>query len=220
MFTGIVQAIGSLKTVERGAVDARFVIDAGALDLSDLREGDSISVSGVCLTALGIGACGFACDVSAETLSRTTLGGLAPGSRVNLEKSLLPTTRLGGHLVSGHVDGVGRVVGMERAGRSRIARFEIPSGLARYVVPKGSICIDGVSLTVNEVAGTTFSVNLIPYTLESTVSGEYTIDRPVNVEVDLIARYLEGLLRERGGISAKSGIDWRFLAEHGFITDA
>jgi len=218
MFTGIVQAIGILNTIERGAVDMRLGLSTDALDLSDVRAGDSIAVNGVCLTALDVGASGFFSDVSLETLTRTTLGRLVPGSRVNLEKSLLPTTRLGGHLVAGHVDAVGHITQVEAAGRSQAVRIESPPELARYLVPKGSVCVDGVSLTVNEVAGAVFSVNLIPHTLASTICDEYGVGRAVNIEVDIIARYLEGLLQERAAPRAR--VDRAFLSAHGFITDA
>jgi riboflavin synthase len=218
MFTGIVQAIGVLKAVERGAVDARLSIDGGPLDLSDLRVGDSVAVNGVCLTAVERQPSGFAADVSAETLARTTLGRLAPGARLNLEKALLPTTRLGGHLVSGHVDGVGEVTGVEAVGDSRRVRFAVPPPLARYVAAKGSICVDGVSLTVNEVAGMEFTVNLIPHTLEATICSQYEGGSAVNLEVDLVARYLEALLRPAA--EPASRIDRAFLARHGYVDEA
>jgi riboflavin synthase len=218
VFTGIVQAIGTVAALERSGVDGRLRVHCGSLDVSDLHEGDSVCVNGVCLTAMEMGDAAFSADVSAETLMRTTLGALAAGSRVNLEKSLLPTTRLGGHLVSGHVDGVGKITEFSSAGRSQNLRVEVPAELMRYIVPKGSVCVDGVSLTVNEADGREFSVNLIPHTLEATICSAYEAGTAVNIEVDIIARYLEGLLRDRN--APPSRIDRTFLARHGYIHEA
>ena len=193
MFTGIVQAIGSIARIEPRDGDTRLHIDAGALDLSDVAVGDSICVSGVCLTAIGVEGSQFAADVSVETLSRTTLGTLQSGKCVNLEKSLRLADRLGGHLVSGHVDGLGTVVSVTPDARSQRWTFELPSALARYVAEKGSICIDGVSLTVNEVAANRCGVNLIPHTIDVTTFRDKLPGDAVNIEVDLIARYVERL---------------------------
>ena len=193
MFTGIVLTKGSISNVERRGGDVRLRIEAGDLDMSDVALGDSVCVSGVCLTAIDPDAKGFFADVSVETLSRTTLGNLVAGDAVNLEKSLRLSDRLGGHLVSGHVDALGRVISVEPDARSQRWRFEIPAQLAKYVAAKGSICIDGVSLTVNDVDATTFGVNLIPHTIAvTTFAGKNTGDA-VNIEVDLIARYVERL---------------------------
>jgi riboflavin synthase len=193
MFTGIVQAMGAIVRVEARGGDTRLVIDTRALDTSDVAIGDSICVSGVCLTAVAIDAAAFAADVSTETLSCTTLGMLKSGNCVNLEKSLRLADRLGGHLVSGHVDGVGCVVAAEPDARSQRWTIEVPSGLSRYIAAKGSVCIDGVSLTVNEVAANRFGVNLIPHTIGATTFQYKRIGDPVNIEVDLIARYVERL---------------------------
>ena len=193
MFTGIVQAIGNIVRVEPHGGDTRLHVDAAALDLSDVAIGDSICVSGVCLTAIALDGGTFATDVSNETLSCTTLGMLQSGHCVNLEKSLRLADRLGGHLVSGHVDGVGRVREVCNDARSQRWSFELPAALARYVAAKGSICIDGVSLTVNEVAANVFGVNLIPHTIEVTTFRDKRAGDVVNVEVDLIARYVEQL---------------------------
>jgi riboflavin synthase len=193
MFTGIVQAIGSINRLEMRGGDTRLHIAAGALDLSDVAIGDSICVSGVCLTAIALDGTGFAADVSIETLSRSTLGMLQSGKSVNLEKSLRLADRLGGHLVSGHVDGVGEVVSVVEDARSQRWTFELPQPLARYVAEKGSICVDGVSLTVNEVAGRRFGVNLIPHTLAVTTFRDKRPGDAVNIEVDLVARYVERL---------------------------
>ena len=193
MFTGIVMARGTLleRQVAGGGVRLRF--HAGGLDLSRSRDGDSIAVSGVCLTLLQPAGQAFHADVSSETLQRTRLSTLEVGQSVNLELALTLQDRLGGHLVSGHVDGTGVVLARTPDGRSHRFEFELPTELARYVASKGSVCIDGVSLTVNTVAGNRFSVCLIPHTLEVTTLGELVAGSQVNVEVDLMARYLERL---------------------------
>ena len=194
MFTGIVQDVGQIVTLERRGGDVRLRIAVDRLSLAATRAGDSIAVSGVCLTALEIDAKGFSADVSNETLSLTTLGDLAPGCHVNLEPALRAGDPLGGHLVSGHVDGVGRVVSLAQDARSWRIRFETPPDLARYVARKGSIAIDGVSLTVNEVEGREFGINIIPHTWQVTTIGGYAPGRRVNLEIDPIARYVERLL--------------------------
>jgi riboflavin synthase len=193
MFTGIVQAVGRIAVRETRGSDARLVIDAGALDLADVGLGDSIAVAGVCLTVVAIDGARWTADVSAETLALTTLGALAVGDGVNLEKALRLADRLGGHLVSGHVDGVGHVVAVEDDGGSQRWTFRVPAPLARYIAAKGSICVDGVSLTVNSVAPDAFGITLIPHTLAVTTFGARTKGDPVNLEVDLVARYLERL---------------------------
>jgi riboflavin synthase len=217
MFTGIIQAVGRIAAIEKHAGDARLRIDTGTLDMNDVQLGDSIAVSGVCLTALECGAKAFSADVSSETLTRTTLGSLRTGSRVNLEKALTPASRLGGHLVSGHVDGVGEVT--ERSADARSVRFRIqaPAALARYIAAKGSICLDGVSLTVNAVDGAQFGLNIVPHTLQATTLDAYLPGRRVNLEVDLIARYLERLLLGDRAADTGATITHAFLAEHGFI---
>jgi len=195
MFTGIVQAVGRIASREARGGDARLVIDAGALALDDVALGDSIAVAGVCLTVIAIdGAC-WSADVSAETLARTTLGALRIGDGVNLEKALRLADRLGGHLVSGHVDGVGAVERVVDDGASQRWTFTLPRALARYVAVKGSVCVDGTSLTVNEVGEAGFGVTLIPHTLAHTTFGQRRAGDAVNIEVDLIARYAERLLQ-------------------------
>jgi riboflavin synthase len=194
MFTGIVAAVGRVARIERRGTGARVVIDAGALDLSDVAIGDSIAVAGVCLTALDPAARTFAADVSAETLARTTLGLLAEGDGVNLEKSLRLADRLGGHLVSGHVDGLGRVASIDDEGGAQRWTFALPRELARYVAVKGSIGVDGTSLTVNAVDDASFGVTLIPHTLAVTTFGARKTGDAVNIEVDMIARYAERLM--------------------------
>ena len=193
MFTGIIQALGHLReTVERGG-DRRLRIGTGAMDLRDLQLGESIAVSGVCLTVVAFDGDSFAADVSNETLSLTTLGALQAGAAVNLERALLPTTRLGGHLVSGHVDGMGRVERTWPDGRSQRWRFTAPRSLLRYIADKGSICVDGVSLTVNLADEQGFEVNLVPHTIDHTAFSSTPVGAAVNLEVDLLARYLERL---------------------------
>ena len=194
MFTGIIAAVGRVARIERRGTGARIVIDTGALDLSDVAIGDSIAVAGVCLTALEPGETAFAADVSAETLARTTLGALVEGDGVNLEKSLRLADRLGGHLVSGHVDGVGRVASIDDEGGAQRWTFALPRELARYVAVKGSICVDGTSLTVNTVGDETFGVTLIPHTLAVTTFGARKAGDAVNIEVDMMARYAERLM--------------------------
>lgn len=191
MFTGIVQSVGTVRESAPLAGGVRITIDAGGLDLADVAVGDSIAVNGVCLTAVALGGGGFSADVSRETLDCTV--GFATGARVNLEKSLRLADRLGGHLVTGHVDGVGRVVEFVPAGESWRLAIALPPALARYAARKGSIAVNGVSLTVNAVTGETFVVNLIPHTVEATNLQALAPGTPVNIEVDLIARYLERL---------------------------
>lgn len=193
MFTGIVNAVGRIVHSETLGGDMRLLIAAGALGLDEVVVGDSICVSGVCLTVVALEGETFAVDVSVETLSLTTLGSLREDDVVNLEKALRLSDRLGGHLVSGHVDGLGCIVAIRPEARSQRWVFELPPGLTRYVAMKGSICVDGVSLTVNAVDGACFSVNLIPHTLDVTTFGCRQVGDTVNIEVDLIARYVERL---------------------------
>jgi len=194
MFTGIVQDVGRIVTLERRGGDVRLRIAVDRLSLAATRAGDSIAVSGVCLTALEIDAQGFSADVSNETLSLTTLGALEVGSRINLEPALKAGDALGGHLVSGHVDGLGEVLEVREDARSVRMRFGCPPALAKYFARKGSVAIDGVSLTINDAGPTDFSANLIPHTQEVTTLGEFTPGRRVNLEVDQVARYVERLL--------------------------
>jgi riboflavin synthase len=195
MFTGIVAAVGTVVAVTPQGGDVELLIDAGALPLADARVGDSIAVAGACLTATRLAGSRFAADVSNETLARTTLGRLRPGSRVNLETALRAGAALGGHYVTGHVDGLARVVELHDDGRSTRVVFEAPADLARYLAPKGSVTLEGVSLTVNEVAGQRFGVNLIPHTRVVTTLGALAVGVVVNLEIDIIARYVERMLQ-------------------------
>ena len=191
MFTGIIQSIGLIHEYDARGADARLVIRGGGLDFSDVAVGDSIAVNGVCLTAVALTADSFMVDVSAETLRCTA--GFLPGAEVNLEKALRLADRLGGHLVSGHVDGVGTVHGFVPVGESHLLEIDAPTDLARYIIRKGSITVNGVSLTVNAVDGVRFALNLIPHTLQMTTLKHLQAGSRVNLEVDMIARYVERL---------------------------
>jgi len=219
MFTGIIQAIGRVAAIEPTAGDVRLAIETGKLPLSDVALGDSIAVNGVCLTAVELDSGCFTADLSRETLSRTTLQEARVGTPVNLELALTPTTRLGGHIVSGHVDGVGVVLVRQEDARS--VRFQIrgPEVLARYIAEKGSICVDGISLTVNRVNGSTFDVNIVPHTLAETTLGTTGIGAKVNLEVDLLARYLERLMQGERAAVSKSGVTEDLLRQSGFISE-
>jgi riboflavin synthase len=192
MFTGIVETVGTVCEVKPAGGGVRVTIDAGALDLAGVKSGDSIAVDGVCLTAVTLQSRGFEADVSQETLNCTT--GFVAGARVNLEKSLRLADPLGGHLVSGHVDGVGTVTRFEVRGENRLLAVAAPRELAKYIARKGSIAVNGVSLTVNAVNGSAFEINLIPHTLQATNLSGLTIGSRVNLEVDLLARYAERLV--------------------------
>jgi len=191
MFTGIIQSVGRIHHYEARGGDARMVIEGGELDFSDVRMGDSIAVNGVCLTAVALTPSTFTVDVSAETLRCTE--GFAPGAEVNLEKAMRPIDRLGGHIVSGHVDGVGTVARFQPVGESHLLEIDAPANLARYIAAKGSITVQGVSLTVNMVEGVRFSINLIPHTLAMTTLKHLKPGSRVNLEIDMVARYVERL---------------------------
>ncbi len=197
MFTGIIEGVGRLAKSELRGGDARLRIDVGSLPFADVRLGESIAVNGVCLTVVAFDATSFEADASNETLSLTTLGSLNPGAAVNLERAMRPTDRLGGHLVSGHVDGIGKVVGIHEDARAQRWRFAAPPALLRYIAKKGSVCVDGVSLTVNEADDTGFEVALIPHTVAHTAFAQTAAGDAVNLEIDLVARYVERLLGAR-----------------------
>lgn len=216
MFTGIIEAIGEIATIEPRGGDVRLRIKTGKLPLEGVQLGDSICTSGVCLTVVDLPGDGYWADVSNETLSLTTVGTWSTGTKVNLERALTPESRLGGHIVSGHVDGMGTVVERYEEGRSWRFLIEAPAELARYIAHKGSICIDGTSLTVNSVNGARFDLNIIPQTMAETVIGGYQVGTQVNLEVDVIARYLERLLL--GNKAAKpSELSLDTLAENGYL---
>ena len=211
MFTGIIKAKGTIREIERRGGDARMAIVADDMPWSTYSIGDSISVNGVCLTAVDLDDAGFRTDVSVETLDVTTLSELQAGDPVNLEPALCVGEPLGGHLVSGHVDGIGTMISRADDARSIRMTFEAPKELARYIAKKGSVCVDGVSLTINEVSGNSFSLNIIPHTAEATTMGDFEPGRAVNIEVDLLARYIERML----GTDAQ-GVSIDFLREHGY----
>ncbi|MBD7988001.1 riboflavin synthase [Luteimonas sp. Sa2BVA3] len=193
MFTGIIEAVGRLAGNQPRGGDARLRIDVGTMPFADAKLGESVAVNGVCLTVVAFDAAHFEADASNETLALTTLGGLAEGAPLNLERAMRPSDRLGGHLVSGHVDGVGRVLDVREDARAQRWRFAMPPALAKYVAQKGSICVDGVSLTVNAVDDAAFEVALVPHTVAHTAFAATRVGDPVNLEVDLVARYLERL---------------------------
>lgn len=224
MFTGIIESKGQIEAIVPTGDDMRLRVVTGKLDLSDVALGDSIAVNGVCLTAVELPGDGFWADVSGETLAHTTFKTLTVGTTVNLEKALTPTTRLGGHLVSGHVDGVGEIVSRSIAGRSEQFKIKAPDELAKYIAKKGSVCVEGISLTVNEVTGSVFELNIVPHTLEETTLQNLKSGSKVNLEVDLIARYLERLVLGESAANAESEsglvsdrVNLEFLAQHGFI---
>lgn len=218
MFTGIIEAVGNIAAKVPQGGDVRLRISAGKLDLSEVKLGDSIAVSGACLTVIEQANDSFWADVSNETLARTVLGEATVGSAVNLERALTPTTRLGGHLVSGHVDGIGNVAAFYQDGRSWRLSIHAPAELARYIAAKGSICVDGVSLTVNTVDGDLFDLNIVPHTLQETTLADYDVGRKVNLEVDLIARYLERLLLGDQALQSKGHLSMDLLRTSGFLT--
>jgi riboflavin synthase len=215
MFTGIVETVGLVVAIEPRNGDWRLRINTAAMDLSNVHVGDSIATNGVCLTVVDLPGDGFWADVSAETLGVTTMAAWQPSVVVNLEKALTPSTPIGGHIVSGHVDGVAEVVKRQNDGRSQQFTLKVPLPLAKYIAQKGSITLDGVSLTVNAVNKCHFDVNIVPYTLANTVIADYQPGALVNMEVDLLARYVERLVL--GEQTSPGGLTTAFLHEHGFF---
>ena len=214
MFTGIIEAVGKIEARSQEKGEWRLKVSTGDLDLSDVKIGDSLAVSGCCLTVVEKHANAFSADVSNETMRCTALGTLGIGSLVNLEKAMLATDRFGGHIVSGHVDGVGQLLKIENEGQSIKMTFKMPLNLIKYVAAKGSICVDGTSLTVNEVKEDYFTVNVIPHTQDETISGSYKVGNNVNLEVDIIARYLERMSRDMN--NKVQEITESYLEEKGF----
>ena len=211
MFTGLIKAKGSITAMNRRGGDVRMTVSSDALPWSEYDIGESFAVNGVCLTAVALHDNGFDTDVSVETLDVTALGNLVTGSDVNLEPAISLGARLGGHFVSGHIDCVGNVTSKLADARSIRLAIEVPAEFSRYLARKGSVCVDGVSLTINEVSGNTFESNIIPHTADVTIIGGYTVGTAVNVEVDLLARYIERLIsKDRDGISIE------FLKDHGY----
>ncbi|RTE67261.1 riboflavin synthase [Amphritea opalescens] len=219
MFTGIIEAVGVVAAAEEVQGDLRLYIRTGDLDLSDVKLGDSIAVNGVCLTAVALPGDGFWADVSRETLVHTRFPSLMPGERVNLEKAMQPTTRFGGHIVTGHVDGLGEVISIEADARSIRYKVRAPKAIARYIAAKGSITVDGVSLTANAVEGAVFDLNIVPHTAQETIIASYQSGRKVHLEVDIIARYMERLINYTDDNITESagGVSMATLASAGFL---
>lgn len=218
MFTGIIEAVGQVASAKDVGGDLRLTLAVGSLDMSDVQLGDSIATNGVCLTVVDMDSAHFTADVSQESLAHTRLALLQVGEAVNLEKALLPTTRLGGHLVSGHVDGLGVVKSIAKDARSVRISIEAPQALARYIAHKGSVTIDGVSLTVNAVENAVFSLNIVPHTAESTIIRNYKAGDEVHIEVDMIARYLERLLNAPASTEdSGEGVTLELLASAGYL---
>lgn len=215
MFTGIIEAVGEIQRINPKSGDFELIINTQDLDLSDVKLGDSIAVSGVCLTVTHFTNSSFHADVSAETIQRTKLGQLNAGSQVNLEKACMPNSRLGGHIVSGHVDGIGVVEQVYANANAFDYWIVAPSELAKYIAEKGSITVDGISLTVNEISGSRFRLTIIPHTTERTTIADWQVGAKVNLEVDVIARYLERLMSADGQKSG--GVTMELLAKSGFI---
>ena len=218
MFTGIILAVGKIRTLQKRSGDCRLTIDTGKLPLADVVLGDSIAVNGVCLTVIELGSQFFCADVSNESLSKTTLAIAQVGSSVNLELALTLATRLGGHLVSGHVDGLATIVEKKLDARSIRFKFKVPDNLAKYIAQKGSICINGISLTVNSVDGAFFSVNVVPHTLKETTLGQDDVGSKVNIEVDLLARYMERLMKGEVAEKPCEQVTMALLQQSGFTT--
>ncbi|WP_201610991.1 riboflavin synthase [Psychrobacter submarinus] len=223
MFTGIIESVGHVKSMQPVGGDIRLTIESNDLDFSDVKLGDSIASNGICLTVVAMGSNYYSVDVSRETIARTALESLKPGHIVNLEKAMLPTTRFGGHIVAGHVDGVGVISKVEKDARSIYIEIEIPKELAHYTATKGSITVDGISLTTNLVRDNIVSLNIIPHTAQVTNIGKHwLLGNKVNIEVDIVARYLERLInkdnRSANTISnPQTDVTEAFLADNGFM---
>ncbi len=218
MFTGIIEAVGQLKAINTSGDGARVTIATGGLDLSDVKLGDSIATNGICLTVVAFDNASFSADVSSETLTRTGLAHYQIGDSVNLEKAMLPTTRFGGHMVSGHVDAVSEITAIEHKGNSIDYWLTMPAELSAYIAEKGSITIDGTSLTVNSLTEDKFRLTIVPHTTEQTIINKYQVGSKVNLEVDLIARYIERLLtKQTADKPTESGVTHALLARSGFI---
>lgn len=217
MFTGIVEAVGTLTAITPQGEDISVTVDAGKLDMSDVQLGDSIATNGVCLTVVSFNSHSYTADLSAETLNLTGFSQYQVGGKVNLEKAMLPTTRFGGHIVSGHVDGVGVIVERTQVGRAIEFWVDMPAELSKYVAHKGSITVDGISLTVNELRKNAFKITIVPHTCEETTIDHFQVGRKVNLEVDVLARYMERLLQgNQVEQSGESKMTMEFLQQNGF----
>ena len=218
MFTGIIESLGKVESLQSVGGDVRLRIGTD-LDMSDVHLGDSIATNGICLTVIEWGTNWYAADVSRESLNRTTLGNWKVGQRVNVEKAMLPTTRFGGHIVSGHVDAVGEITVVREDARSIYYEVTAPAEIAKYLAEKGSVTVDGISLTINHLRGNIISLNLIPHTAERTNIGTWKTGAKVNLEVDILARYIERLLLgdKAAEVKEQSKLSMAFLAENGFL---
>ncbi|NLJ77310.1 MAG: riboflavin synthase [Peptococcaceae bacterium] len=216
MFTGIVEELGVIKAVRRGVHSAQLLIKAAKV-IGDSRVGDSIMVNGVCLTAVNFGESNFTADVMAETLDKSNLGKLKIGDRVNLERALSLGDRLGGHIVSGHIDGIGTIVQREKHDIALLISIKAPEAVMRYIIKKGSVAIDGISLTVVDFAADVFRVSLIPHTAQETTLGFKKTGDSVNLEGDIVGKYIERMISFSGGRESDAGLSVEFLAEHGFL---
>ncbi|HHX8485812.1 TPA: riboflavin synthase [Vibrio diabolicus] len=216
MFTGIVEAVGKLAAITPKGEDITVTVETGTLDMSDVKLGDSIATNGVCLTVVDFGSHYYSADLSLETLKKTGFAEYQVGEKVNLEKAMLPTTRLGGHIVSGHVDGVGEIVERNLVGRAIEFWVAMPAEISKYVAEKGSITVDGISLTVNDLRKNAFKLTIVPHTSEETTIDHFQVGRKVNLEVDVLARYMERLLQGQQEDKAESRITMDFLQQNGF----
>jgi riboflavin synthase len=217
VFTGIIQAVGRVSSLQHKSGDLLIGLDAGGLELSGCQLGDSIAVNGVCLTVIKLTSSGFLADVSNETLSHTTIASCKVGDAVNLEKALTLSTPLGGHLVSGHVDGIGNVASIRKDARSVRVEIGYPAKLARYIAEKGSITLDGVSLTVNSVSDHVFGLNIVPHTAEKTIISRYRVGQSVHLEIDMLARYVERMLNVQKNEVNETTLTKQKLAAAGFM---
>ena len=217
MFTGIVEAVGTLTAITPKGEDITISVNAGKLDMSDVKLGDSIATNGVCLTVVAFDSHSYIADLSLETLKKSGFADYKVGDKVNLEKAMLPTTRFGGHIVSGHVDGVGEIVERNQVGRAIEFWVAMPAELSKYVAEKGSMTVDGISLTVNDLRKNAFKLTIVPHTTQETTIDHFQVGRKVNLEVDVLARYLERLLHGgREEQPAESRITMEFLQQNGF----
>ncbi|MDA9557923.1 riboflavin synthase [Vibrio sp.] len=216
MFTGIIEAVGTLMAITPKGEDISITVDVGKLDMNDVKLGDSIATNGVCLTVTHFTPSSYTADLSVETLKKTGFVDYSVGDKVNLEKAMLPTTRFGGHIVSGHVDGVGEIIERNPVGRSIEFWVKLPTDLLKYVAEKGSITIDGISLTVNDLRKDAFKLTIVPHTTEETTIDLFHVGRKVNLEVDVLARYMERLLQSSKDEEPKPRLSMEFLQQNGF----
>ncbi len=216
MFTGIVEAVGSLAALTAKGEDISIRVNAGSLDMSDVKLGDSIATNGVCLTVVAMTSGSYTADLSVETLKKTGFANYKVGDKVNLEKAMLPTTRFGGHIVSGHVDGVGEIIERNHVGRAIEFWVAMPGEISKYVAEKGSITVDGISLTVNDLRKNAFKLTIVPHTSSETTINDFQVGRKVNLEVDVMARYLERLISAKEEAEPQSKLTMEFLQKHGF----